>query len=221
MAKEILLYNYISTEVATQFINELEAAGGEAICVRGNCPGGGVYDAIGMIQKFREYEGEKEIRVDGCAASAFAYMLLFSSKVKCLSVTDIMFHRAALWYEGIAELAQEGIDMLLRINKTLRDALEAKVPHSLWLSVTGVSYDRLFDVTQPQLDVFLTAAEAMQLGIVSEVIEFSPEIKKEIVSLCNTHKVAAFMQNKKPLVNVTNTQPLAKVEEKQSVNKKT
>lgn len=86
MPKEILLYSSIYSYSITDFINQMEAAKGDEVKVRVNCPGGEVYAGFGAIAKFNEHPKAKSIQVDGRADSFAAIICCCAETVDRKSV---------------------------------------------------------------------------------------------------------------------------------------
>lgn len=198
MAKEILLYTGIYSYSAANFIRELEDNKGEDICVRGNCGGGSMFDTYGMIAKFKEHPKAKSIKVDGIAASAFAYMILETpaSNVECLDVSTFLYHRAAMGYsvEDEAAMGDAEKNILAGINKSIRAAMENRADNSRFHAITGKSYDELFSMDS-RIDVILNAEQAKALGFVGKVNTLTDTAREEILALSTQFNVQAFATN--------------------------
>lgn len=192
MAKEILLYSSIYSFTAANFINELEASKEDDITVRLNTPGGEVFAAYGMIAKFREHPGRKNIKVDGWAASGGAFFLCYADEAEALDVSRFLFHRAAYadWFESDKELFTEELKQrLIDINSSLRKAMESKFTAEEWFKITGVSLDDLFSL-ENRIDVELDSTAAKKLGIISKIIKITPAKKAEIEAM--SMQIAAY-----------------------------
>lgn len=190
--QEILLYGSIYSYSASEFIKALNDANSKPVCVRCNCGGGDVFGSYGMISKFQEYPAQKKIKVDGIAASAAAYMLLYASDVECLDVSKFLFHRAA--YGGVdieATLTPDELKMLDSVNASYRSAMEAKCSPEMWARVTGVTYDQMFSMND-RIDVVLTAQQMKDLGIVKRINPLTVEAKSDIMSLASRYNIEAF-----------------------------
>lgn len=192
MAKEILFYSSIYSYSAANFINEIEANRANDICVRGNCPGGDMFSTYGMQAKFQEHPKGKKIKVDGIAASAFAYMLLDADEVECLDVSQFLYHRA-VWGSPEDEKDMQDSDrkILDSVNSKIRTSLESKASSDTFKAITGTSYDELFAMDK-RIDVILNATQAKQLGIVQKITPLTASKKSEIIALAANYNVAAF-----------------------------
>lgn len=194
MAKEILLYQPIYSYSAASFIKELDDNKGNDVCVRMNCNGGNVMDAMGMIAKYNEHTGTKSVKVDGRAASMAAYFCAMTDDVECLDVSEFLIHRAAFpeWVENDKSVFTDDMKaMLARHNATLRGSLERKIDESKFKRMKGKSFDDIFSMDS-RIDVTLTAKEAHSLGLVSRVIPLNKSKKREINALAGNVGIAAF-----------------------------
>jgi len=190
--KEILLYTPIYNFTAAQFIREMEYAKGKDVSLRMNCPGGDVFAAMGMFAKFQEHTGGKKIKVDGMAASGGAYFLLFADYVESLDASKFLFHRAAMGsIEDEKAMDENDKAIVDGANAKLRQALENKVGNDRFKRVTGKSLDDVFSMDN-RLDVWLTAAQAKEMGIVNKINPLTTQYKAEVMALSQQYKVAAF-----------------------------
>jgi ATP-dependent protease ClpP protease subunit len=184
MAKEILLYGSIYTFSAVDFINAMEEAKGEEVQVRINTPGGSPEDTWGIVAKLGEHDGGLKIKVDGRAHSAGAFALCYGEYVEALDVSEFLFHRAAYskWFETSENMTSEMWANLDRINKSLRKAMENKIDVAKFEKISGVTLDELFS-NDTRKDVFLSAKQAKQIGLIDKITTITPAKKKEINAL--------------------------------------
>lgn len=181
MPKELYLYDAIFSYSAEALIRDLDAVKNEEdVKMRVNSGGGSVFDGYGIITKMQEVLNGTAIQVDGIAASMAFFMLLFARKVTANDMCLFMTHRADAYVEN-----EEDRKMLNTVNDMARRKLEERVPESLFMSVTGVSYAELFD-PEKRIDVWLTAQEAKAIGLVDEIIEL--KTKKERSDVSNSIK---------------------------------
>lgn len=180
---EILLYSNITNYSAERFISDLEANKGQEVILRLNTDGGSPESAFGMIAKFSEHTGRKTIKVDGKAYSMGTFFLAYSKDNEALDVSEFLIHRAAYPknYEQSPMMTQEAWGNLNRINSHLRKALESRINVSTLRRLKGVSLDEIFSNDQ-RIDVFLSAQEALTIGLVDRIVEITPERKAEIDS---------------------------------------
>lgn len=189
--KEILLYDSIFSYTSQVFVTALEEAKDQEISVRVNCDGGEPECGWGMIAKFSEHVGKKKVKVDGKAYSMAAFFLCYADDAECLDVTEFLIHRAAYspWFEKDPNYFTDSLRANLeRINKSLRAAFEAKVDVAKFEALKGVKVKDVFSMDS-RIDVFLSAAEAKKIGLVSKVTKITPEKRAEIDSYAQ--KIAA------------------------------
>jgi ATP-dependent protease ClpP protease subunit len=210
MAKEIRIYGSLNTYSADYFMQQMEEAKKAEVTLRINTDGGDPQASFGMIAKWKEYTGKKNVKVDGKAYSMGCYYLCYCEYAECLDVSDFIIHRAAMssWYEQSEYMTPGDWDTLNRINKFLRAALEAKVNVKRLQELKGVTLDQIFS-NETRIDVKLDAQEALEIGLINKINPITPEIKAEI----NSHslKIAALysVEDKKP---TTENQQETKIE---------
>lgn len=213
MTKELYLYSGIYSYTAEAIISQMEDNKAADIVLRMNTPGGDPQAAYGIIAKMveRTMAGQSTIiKIDGQAASAGAYMLPFATSVSAINVSEILLHRAAYssGYEMAGMTADEAL-ALAQMNKDLRAALEKRVNIKKFAAITGVTFDQIFD-PKTRIDVRLTAAEALKVGLIDEIINIidpaiaamgralfvgNIEAKKEKVKIMNTEQLKSEFPN--------------------------
>ena len=165
----IMLYSGIYSFTAEEFIEKLNSIPkDEDVLVRLNSPGGSVFAGWGMIAAITEREGKTTVKVDGNAASMAFFLTLFFDNVEALDVTGFMIHKATAYIE-----TEDDRKMLTMANTALRDKLKARVNEVEFERVTGISVDQLFD-GDIRRDIWLTAKEAKQIGLVDKVVRLEP-----------------------------------------------
>lgn len=187
---EVLIYGNINQFSARDFITEVNAIGDGVCDVRLNSDGGSPEYGWGMIAKFAEFQGEKKVKVDGKAYSMGAFMCLYADEVEALDVSEFMVHRAAYpdWFEKDAfnpdsQYYNEGLKQnLININTSLEKAFRARVDVEKFEAAKGVKVKQMFSL-DGRLDVFLTAKEAKEYGIIKKINKITPSKKAEIDAL--------------------------------------
>lgn len=183
MAKEILLYSYYLSNYSVEaLIGKLDEAKTQDVDLRVNCYGGDVFSAWGLFAKVKEH-GSVNMKVDGIAASGAGNLLLYAKSVECLSVSRVMIHRA----DASAETESQR-NMLQSINVDLRKQLEMRVDPEKFKTVTGYSIEQMFN-PETRVDIWLTATQLKKLGIVSKVVNLTPEQEKEVTAQLPTAEV--------------------------------
>ncbi len=133
-----------------------------------NSPGGSVTAALAMYDTMQYIKPDVVTICMGQAASAGALLLAAGAAKKryALPYSRVMIHQPAGGIQGKASEAEVHIKELMRIRETLNEILSKH---------TGQSIEKIQkDIEQ---DYFMTAKEAMEYGIIDEVITRN-ELKK-------------------------------------------
>jgi ATP-dependent Clp protease, protease subunit len=173
MAKELLLYFHLSNWSVDEMIKSINEVMEEEVTMRVNSPGGDVFASWGLFAKVSEH-GNITIKVDGLAASGAGNLLMYAKRVECLDVSRFMMHRADAYAE-----TPEQKQLLNDINADLRKKMEAKFTPELFKEVTGHTIEEMFN-PETRVNIWLTAAQAKKLGLVSKVNKLNPAIEKDI-----------------------------------------
>jgi ATP-dependent protease ClpP protease subunit len=190
MEKELLLYGDIASESTSQFMTDMNDAKDVDITVRVNCIGGNPEYGWGMVAKFKEHTGNKNIKVDGKAYSMGAYFLCYADFVEGLDVSKYLLHRAAYpsWIEESPNFATGLKTNLDSINADLKKALENKIDVAALEAIMdtkpetlGKKFKDIFSM-DGRLDVFLNATEAKKIGLINKINKITPAKKAEIDS---------------------------------------
>lgn len=176
---EILLYGRIYSDTAVNFINGMNQIKGSSMNLRINTEGGDPMYTYGMIAKYREFAGEKKIKIDGQAYSMGAFFLLFADNIEMLDVAKAMFHRVAYpsWMEENLSEAMRG--ELIDINSDLEKAFRSKVDVKKFEELKGVKVKDLFSM-EGRIDVFLNAKECKEIGLIDTIVKITPSKQAEI-----------------------------------------
>lgn len=215
---EVLLYGLIWSQSAIEFIDEINEIEGDELVVRINSQGGDVHLGYGMVAKFAEFNGIKRVKIDGQAASMAAFYLLYADNVEALDVSRIMFHRASygMWYEE--NMPDSARQELIEMNKNIEAAFRAKVDVKKFEELKGVKVKDLFSL-DGRIEVFLSASEAKQVGLVNTINKITPQKKSQINAEMN--RIAATYTgvdfNSNPHFGIDSNKD---IEDKQQINTK-
>lgn len=191
MDKEVLIYGDIYGFTAADFINAVnEVADTDKLVIRLNTNGGSPEYTYGMISKFKEFTGDKLVKVDGKAYSMGFFFSCFAEKVEALDVSQFMVHRAgySTWFEESQYFTEALKENLASINKDLELAFRNKVDVAAFEELKGVTIKEIFSM-EDRKDVFLTSKEAKKIGLISKVNKITPTKKAKIEA--GMHQVAA------------------------------
>lgn len=184
MEKEILIYGpiyaFVAAEIVTQ-MDEIEAS--DTIVMRINTDGGNVLDGFSMAAKFNEFKGKKTIKVDGRAYSMGAFLCCFADEVVALDVSRFMIHRAAYpdWFEKSDLFTDEIKAELAEVNASLMASLKNRIDVKKFEEITGTKIKDVFSMDS-RVDVFLSAKQAKQIGLVSKIEKITPKKRAEFAA---------------------------------------
>lgn len=183
MPKEVLLYGYIDSYSSAETVRELIAAGDEDVQLRVNTPGGSPEYTWGVVSKFASLAGAKKISVDGQAHSAGCYACCYADDVEAVDTAEFLIHRASYgeWYEKSDYFDDATKGNLIRVNASLEKALRGKIDVAAFEALKGVKLKDIFSM-DTRLDVYLTAKEAKQVGLINRVVTITPKKKAEITA---------------------------------------
>jgi ATP-dependent protease ClpP protease subunit len=179
-----------------------------------NTGGGEVTATWGLAAKISEH-GNVKILVDGAAISSGCNLLMYAKEVECLDVSTFLFHRAA--WEGYGSDTPEAKAFVEKANGDLRKKMEAKVDSAKLKTLKGYSIAELFESPE-RINLFLTASDMKQLGIVSKINTLEPSDVKafndrmKLVAEWSPEMLTKIAANSNPQTSTTMT--LAELKEK-------
>ncbi len=169
MVTPIYLYQPIYSYVAESFAKQLDNAKGSDVNVRLMTNGGYTSSGSAIITHLANYKGKKLISVDGDVASMGAFFLLFGDFNEMSNTSELMFHKAD--FPSYYTPSDEEKANLARENERFKSIMEFK------LGEKGASLiSKVFEEGKRN-DVYLTAKEALEIGIIQKIVEISPEQK--------------------------------------------
>lgn len=167
---EILLYFVLYPYYAQEIVEKIIEAGDSDYTIRMGTDGGDIDAGRNIVSRMQESKGVKTCIIDSKALSMGAFMLPFFDVVKAYSHVRIMLHKCA--YESYHEPSDEDLRQLKVINDTFKAQLIKR----------GVNQDIIDRVFEPDVrnDVYLSAQEAMDAGLVDEVLELDIVGRKKL-----------------------------------------
>jgi ATP-dependent Clp protease protease subunit len=154
---------------ASSFIAELKALPPTAkrIRVHVNSPGGSVFDGITIANALRaqatDHGRTVEMRIDGLAASAATIVTSAADTVRIAASGMVMIHEPSTIALGTSSDMRQMADTL----DSIRDAIVAA-----YRRVTSKSAEQLVEMMQKT--TWMTAAQAVEHGFATEVIDAAP-----------------------------------------------
>jgi len=146
---------------ARDFVQDLEGLTAQNITVRINSPGGSVADGVAIYNALRRHPARVVTAVDGVALSIASLIACAGDTVQASETATLMFHAPWLKY------ASGNAEDLRRAANALDATGEAMV--SAYTHKTGKSKSEILDAMAAE--TWLTAAEALNFGIVDEVTD--------------------------------------------------
>jgi ATP-dependent Clp protease protease subunit len=123
--------------------------------------GGDVYDGLSLYDAIKNSNTEVDITCFGKIMSMGIIILLASKNRKAYRNTTFMIHEISSGAIGKLADLEESVDEAKRLNKVLFDIIEKE---------TKITKAQLEEIYNKKQDWFLTAEEALKLGIITEII---------------------------------------------------
>lgn len=166
---EILIYDYIGYDwwsdsgiTALSFRQQLEQLGDvKRLTVRINSPGGDVWDGMSIYNQLSQFAAETTVIIDGIAASVASVIAMAGDRVKAAEVSQLMIHDAWTVVVGNEQDMREWADVLAKIDGQIAETYATRSG-----SKTADQFREIMNK-----DTYLTAQEAMDWGLVDEVIQ--------------------------------------------------
>ena len=123
--------------------------------------GGCVYDGLSLYDAIKNSKTEVDITCFGKIMSMGIPILLASKTRKAYRNTTFMIHEVSSLSIGkIADMEDE-VQETKRLNKILFDIIQNE---------TKITADKLREIYEKKKDWYLTAEEALELGIITEIL---------------------------------------------------
>ena len=123
--------------------------------------GGNVYDGLSLYDAIKNSNTEVDITCFGKIMSMGIIILLASKNRKAYRNTTFMIHELSAGAIGKLADLEESVDESKRLNKVLFDIIEKE---------TKITKEQLEEIYNKKQDWFLTAEDALKLGIITEII---------------------------------------------------
>jgi ATP-dependent Clp protease protease subunit len=123
--------------------------------------GGEVYDGLSLYDAIKNSKTCVDITCFGKIMSMGIIILLASKTRKAYRNTTFMIHEISSFGMGKVADVEESVEEAKRLNKLLFDIIEKE---------TNISKSKLEEVYNRKQDWFITAEEALKLGLITEII---------------------------------------------------
>lgn len=188
--REIMIYYPLYSFIASDIIKQLDEVKSD-YTVRMSCPGGEVFPSYGIAKKVKELKAKgysSTLKIDGLSASMAGVLAPFFDTVEMLKPAKFMIHPP--WGGSSNEV-------LIQVATDLKDILKSRIDEEKFQEITDTTLDDVFDLTRKTRhdDVWLTADQAQEIGLVHKVVELTPDLKNEIE---NQQKIQYGILNQPP-----------------------
>lgn len=166
---EVYIYDEIGYFgiTADDFIRDVQAVHVDNLTVRLNSKGGDVFEALAMHAFLAGYPGTVTAIVDSVAASAASFLIAGADTIQIQRNASVMVHDASLGAYGNAEALRSAADLLDMASNNIADIYSQR----------GTASAKDWRAVMQSGDVWYTAEEALEAGLVDEVLDNSK--KKE------------------------------------------
>lgn len=123
--------------------------------------GGDVYDGLSLYDAIKNSNTKVDITCFGKIMSMGIIILLASKNRKAYRNTTFMIHEISSGAIGKLADLEESVDEAKRLNKVLFDIIEKE---------TKITKAQLEEIYNKKQDWFITAEEALKLGLITEII---------------------------------------------------
>lgn len=157
------IYDYVGQYdgVNTGYIEEeLNKAENKPLDIYINSYGGEVFEGFAIYNMLKRYAGQKNVIIDGIAASIASVIALAGDSVKMNKASMFMIHNASGVCIGNAEEMKKVVNALEQINEVIKGVYKERV------NLTDEELTELMNN-----ETFLTAEQCLEYGFCDEIIE--------------------------------------------------
>jgi ATP-dependent Clp protease, protease subunit len=127
-----------------------------------NSYGGDAFIGIDICNTLRDHKGYVTVTITGIAASAASVMCMGADKIRAYANTMIMVHNAQTFAYGDAKKLRKSADNVEKVSQAVLKSYTNRVDEE--------KMKNLLDE-----ETYLTAEEALALGLIDEIIDGDPE----------------------------------------------
>jgi ATP-dependent Clp protease protease subunit len=128
--------------------------------------GGNVYQGLGVVGVIETSKTLVHTYVTGAAMSAGFLMLIAGDRRFAYPHSTVLYHQVSGWLRGEVKFMEETVDETKRLQKKMEKIV---------LEKTNITKSKLKEIYKKKIDWFISAEEALELGIVDEIISVPTE----------------------------------------------
>jgi ATP-dependent protease ClpP protease subunit len=170
-AAEVFIYGDIGDSwfgegiTAKQFVNDINALDVDSLTVRINSGGGSVPDGLAIFNALRRHKAGVTTTIDGMAASIASLIAMAGDTVQVADNAMVMLHAPWSGVSGNAKEMRDRADMLDKWAESMATS---------YVRDGGLDFDSALALLTDGVDHWYSAAEALDLGLVTEVVDAIP-----------------------------------------------
>ena len=158
--------------------NALSRANGQPITVRINSGGGDVFAGCDIYNMLMTYKGDVIIEIHGLCAS-IASVIAMAGKCKMSPLAEIMIHNVSTKASGDYRDMEHTAEILKKANKPISNA---------YIMKAGLDEKEIKKMMDKE--TWLTAEEALELGLIDEIMFTDEKVDKSMVDLLKNSAVS-------------------------------
>ena len=148
-------------------LQDLEASDGDEVLIRMHSGGGSVLEGMSIYNNIKNISKKTVIQNDGVMASMAAYIGCAADVLRAPSNALFMFHKPASTMQGNANEVRENADILDTFEVSLIEQIYTKISKK----PGTMSREEIAAWLAPGKDIWLSAAQAMDMGLVDEIMD--------------------------------------------------
>lgn len=160
--------------------NTLSRANGQPITVRINSGGGDVFAGCDIYNMLKTYKGDVTIEIHGLCAS-IASVIAMAGKCKMSPLAEIMIHNVSTQASGDYRDMEHTVEILKKANKTISNA---------YIMKAGLDEKDIKNMMDKE--TWLTAEEALDLGLIDEIMFTNDKVDKSMVDLLKNNAISMY-----------------------------
>jgi ATP-dependent Clp protease protease subunit len=124
--------------------------------------GGGVYQCFGLLSVIERSETPIHTIVTGCAMSCGFLLLISGHKRFAHKMSTPLYHQVSTGFFGKVQDMEEKVEEAKRLQEQIEDYTKEK---------TKIGKKKLKKVLENKIDWYMTSEEALELGVVDEILK--------------------------------------------------